>query len=258
MEKLKKIDKKRKKQKSAKINFKKLKLPLKVLVFAALAAVIVLTAKGAVSAFLNDDLFKIKKLAVSGNKFLSVKDVHSLIDIKDKNILLIDQFALSTSLMQSPWIKDVQIRRDFPDTLLIRMNEAKPVALLNEQKKVFFLIDEKGVKLSQVEASKYKLPVIKINPDNKNAYMEGINLAKAINNNPTMSGTNVIINATKPEDITMEIADTKVLVGSGDYNRKLENYLDLKDEILKREITVEYIDVRFANRIIVKPLEKET
>jgi len=53
----------------------------------------------------------------------------------------------------------------------------------------------------------------------------------------------------------MKINGTLVLVGAGEYEKKLLNYLTIKDEIEKRNILAEYIDVRFSKRLVVKPLK---
>jgi cell division septal protein FtsQ len=46
-------------------------------------------------------------------------------------------------------------------------------------------------------------------------------------------------------------------MGFGDYEKKLSSYFALKDEITGRNIAIEYIDLRFSNRLIVKPVKKD-
>ncbi len=45
-------------------------------------------------------------------------------------------------------------------------------------------------------------------------------------------------------------------MGAGDFERKLTDLQFVKEEIAKRNIRVEYIDLRFANRIVVKPVNQ--
>jgi cell division septal protein FtsQ len=47
-----------------------------------------------------------------------------------------------------------------------------------------------------------------------------------------------------------------VKVGAGDYKEKLQRLLELEEDIQRRQITVDYIDVRFANRVVVKPIKE--
>ena len=57
-----------------------------------------------------------------------------------------------------------------------------------------------------------------------------------------------------PEDITLKVDSISIKVGAGDFDKKLERLEAIKDEIQKRNMTIEYIDLRFANKVIVKPL----
>ena len=47
-----------------------------------------------------------------------------------------------------------------------------------------------------------------------------------------------------------------VKVGHGEYEEKLQRLLELEDEIMRRGIPVDYIDLRFANKVIVKPINE--
>jgi len=47
-----------------------------------------------------------------------------------------------------------------------------------------------------------------------------------------------------------------IRMGQGDYERKLSRLLALEDEIKKRQIAVDYVDLRFANRVVVKPISE--
>ena len=46
----------------------------------------------------------------------------------------------------------------------------------------------------------------------------------------------------------------EIKVGEGSYEQKLARLFELIDEIRSRPIEVDYIDLRFANRVIVKPV----
>ena len=59
-----------------------------------------------------------------------------------------------------------------------------------------------------------------------------------------------------PEDISMQVDGMLVKVGHGEYEEKLQRLLELEDEIMRRGIPVDYIDLRFANKVIVKPINE--
>jgi cell division septal protein FtsQ len=45
-----------------------------------------------------------------------------------------------------------------------------------------------------------------------------------------------------------------VKIGEGDYEDKLARLADIEEEIKSRNIAVDYIDLRFANRVLVSPV----
>jgi cell division septal protein FtsQ len=44
------------------------------------------------------------------------------------------------------------------------------------------------------------------------------------------------------------------VVGEGEYEDKLARLADIEKEIKDRNISVDYIDLRFANRVLVSPV----
>jgi len=47
-----------------------------------------------------------------------------------------------------------------------------------------------------------------------------------------------------------------VKIGSGEYEEKLARLADIEQEIKQRNISVDYIDLRFANRVLVSPVNQ--
>lgn len=53
--------------------------------------------------------------------------------IQQKNFVTLNITQLKKNLLQIPWILDVTIRRAWPGSLLIKIEEQKPIALFNEK-----------------------------------------------------------------------------------------------------------------------------
>jgi hypothetical protein len=47
-----------------------------------------------------------------------------------------------------------------------------------------------------------------------------------------------------------------VKVGYGKYNEKIDRWKNLEAEIRRRNIMIDYVDLRFMDKVIVKPLKK--
>ena len=158
-------------------------------------------------------------------------------------------------MLRSPWVRSVNIRKGLPDTLSIAIKEAEPFALL-EMNEHLFLVDEKGKLLEELrDGSVPFLPVITGDPfKEKEGFSEAMNLAKTLNEKGFLSERDHIeILALKPHELAVIIDGLVVKVGPGRYEEKLARLLKLEEDIKHMEIRVDYIDLRFAGRAIVKP-----
>jgi cell division protein FtsQ len=204
-------------------------------------------------------LFPVKEIVFHGNTHLSEGELRTIVGIsRNENLLTLSAKGLSAKLLQSPWIEDVCIRKDFPSKLLIRIGETSPFAIL-ETKGRTFLIDERGRTLEEMKGTVPFLPIINADPfRNRENFMEALNLAKVIKDRKIATERNrVEIIADKgSENISMVLDNVVIKVGHGDYEQKLNRLFALEEEIKKRTITVDYVDLRFANRVVVKPISE--
>jgi len=204
-------------------------------------------------------LFPLREIIFQGNVHLSEGELKTIAGISgSENLLTLSAKGLSTKLLQSPWIRDVGVRKEFPHRILIRLGETSPFAIL-ETKGHTFLIDERGRMLEEMKGTVPFLPIINADPfKNRENFMEALNLAKVIKDRKIATERNrVEIIADKgPETISMVLDDVLIKVGHGDYEQKLNRLFALEEEIKKRAITVDYVDLRFANRVVVKPISE--
>ena len=204
-------------------------------------------------------LFPVKEIVFSGNMHLSEGELRTMAKInKNESLLALSAKGLSAKLLQSPWIKDVSVRKEFPHRILIRIGETSPFAIL-ETKGRTFLIDERGRMLEEMKGTVPFLPIINADPfKNRENFMEALNLAKVIKDRKIATERNrVEIIADKgSENISMVLDNVVIKVGHGDYEQKLNRLFALEEEIKKRAITVDYVDLRFANRVVVKPISE--
>jgi len=56
--------------------------------------------------------------------------------------------------------------------------------------------------------------------------------------------------------MTVNMDGIVVKVGEGEYEDKLQRLVELEDEIRKRGIHVDYIDLRFENKAVVRPVNE--
>jgi len=204
-------------------------------------------------------LFRVRSVVITGNEHLTDDELKSMAGISsDENLFRISSSKISSKLAASPWIRSVAVRKEFPDRLLIQISEAEPFALLDMKGKLF-IVDDTGTMLEELKNIAVPfLPLILSNPyQEKEAFREAIILAKAIKNTGVLARKDRIeIISHKPQEMSVNIDGVVVKVGAGEYEDKLARLADIEQEIKQRNISVDYIDVRFANRVLVSPVNQ--
>ncbi len=224
-----------------------------VLPMAIVAGLIYLLAQAAPSAF------RVKEVELSGNEHLTDAEVMQIGGLKGKeNLLALSNRKVYEHLKESPWIMAAAVRKEYPSKLLIRITETEPFALLDMKGKTF-VVDDRGRMLEQLKENSVPfLPVILSDPyKEKEAFLEGVDLAKAMKTMGMLHRSQRIeIIAHKPQEIAANFDGVFVKIGAGEHEDKLARLLEIEEEIRKRNIPVSHIDLRFAKKVIVKPVNE--
>lgn len=81
---------------------------------------------------LHSPFFEIKDVNVRGITHVSKEEIRSLTGMdRSANIFAVRLGRMASTLTGHPWIKDVSLRRIFPDTIIIEVTERKPAARIN-------------------------------------------------------------------------------------------------------------------------------
>lgn len=207
----------------------------------------------------SNEIFPVREVVFYGNTHLSDGELRTMTGIgKDSGILRLSARGISEKLLKSQWIKDISIRKDPPHRISIKIREASPFAIL-EMKGHSFLVDEKGGMLEETNGAVPFLPIITADPlKNRDIFIEALHLARVLRDRKIATErSRVEIIADKgPEGISIVMDNVLIKVGCGDYEQKLQRLFQLEDEIRKRAIAVDYVDLRFANRVVVKPINE--
>lgn len=205
-------------------------------------------------------ILPLKQVVFTGNRHLTDDELKELSGIGvQESLVTVSNREVSQRLLKSPWILSVNIRKEYPDTLSLAIKEAAPFALLDMNGRLF-LIDENGKLLEEMKDGSIPfLPVITGDPfHEKEGFSDALNLAKLMNDRRfSLERDYIEIILSKPHELTITIDGTVVIIGSGKYKEKLERLLELENRIETSGILVDYIDLRFADKAIVKPIKEE-
>ena len=78
-----------------------------------------------------NSFFKIKKIEILNNHRISEKEIYKkLAHIYKKNILFVNKNDLEEPLESVDFFKKIEVKKKYPDTVLIKVHETKPIAFL--------------------------------------------------------------------------------------------------------------------------------
>lgn len=212
--------------------------------------------------FLFYKLFTIRQILIVGNRNLSEKEVKSAVGIKEGDFLFYPTSKeIYERLKRIAWIKEATIRKELSGTLIIYVYESTPVAVLeiNERK---YLVGEEGSVLEEftdkVKDSPIILPIIKnLDPfKSRETIAEAVRLINFFKSKGLIkTDDEVLLTGETPDTLTIIINGFPIIFGKGDYEAKLSKYQLILSETQRRGMRLQYIDLRFPDRVIVKPLE---
>ena len=228
-------------------------------VFLVALPVLLIAAVGYVALVAVRSSFVVNRVVFTGNVHLPDEELRTLAGLKGgENIFTLSGGTIFRKISASPWIRYVAVRKEFPDGLHILVRETEPLALLDMRGRLF-IVDEKGKMLEELrESSMPFLPIISGDPyGEKEVFSEAIHLVRTIKETGLLSRKNHIeVIAHKLQEIALNLDGVVVKIGAGEYGDKLSRLNELEEEIKGRHIPVDYIDLRFANRVVVKPVNE--
>jgi len=100
------------------------------------------------------DIFRLTSITIQGNRLLSRTELLDLGGIgKGVSLLSLDTEAVRQRLEQHPWIRTAEVTPDWPSTLVVRVGEYRPMAMVNVedgQESSLYYIDRHGTIFAKV------------------------------------------------------------------------------------------------------------
>ena len=208
---------------------------------------------GPAYAFLNR-LAPVRKIVIEGNRRISKSELAGLVDTRGRNMFTLVPGRARERMLAFPWISEAGIRKEFPSTLRVRVMERVPVALLLK-KNVFYYLDSYGEKIEKVAGRDVPfLPVVTgaggaVSP-------AAMKLVRALGEKRVLERVDSVeISLKDPDCIVMHLDGLVMKMGTDDFSKKLERWLDIESEVYRRRIKVDHVDLRFTDKVILTPLK---
>jgi cell division septal protein FtsQ len=214
-------------------------------------------------------LLRVRKIAVQGNVRLSSGQVQALVeDLRGISILGVDLDAFRRRLTESPWVADVALRRVLPSTIEVFISERRPIGLCRLGQDLY-LIDESGTIIDQFgpQYAEFDLPIIDglVSAPNTPASMQGsidpkraglaARVIAALGRNRDISRRLSQVDVTNADDAVVLLEGDPAMLHLGDdkFLERVQAYLDLSGALHERVAAIDYVDLRFDQRVYVRP-----
>jgi cell division protein FtsQ len=209
----------------------------------------------------------ITQITVSGNARMSRGEVLALLDdLRGAHMLTTDLDGWRRRLLDAPWVADAAIRRVFPGTVAVAITEREPLGL-GRMRDGLYLIDRGGIIIDEFGPTYegFDLPIIDglaaapsdggALVDERRAALAGRLLAD-FQRRPDLARRISQIDVSDARDVVVLLEGDPALVRLGDsgFVERLQSYLDLAPALRERVPEIDYVDLRFDERVYVRPV----
>lgn len=232
------------------------------------AAGLVLGGLAALGALLSTRLVGAKLLAVDrvvvqGHRRLSEAAIDELKgSVRGQSLLMVDLEAFRASALASPWVASVTVRRLLPSTLEVQIVEREPVAIARLGQHLH-LVDEAGVIIAQYgpQHADFDLPIVdgmaladagtRIDPARAQLVARFLGSLAA---RPELrrSVSQVDVSRDGNVAVLLDGDGTLLYLGDDQFVERLRTYLEIRPTLAERMNDVDYVDLRYGQRVIVK------
>ena len=216
-------------------------------------------------------VLKVDRILVSGNERLSRVDVIAVLTgLRGQSLLFTDLDAWRRRLMASSWVREAALRRSLPSTVEVVVLERQPMGVgrINGE---LYLVDERGVVIDQFgpQYADLDLPMIdglaaatpSAEPHAAPAMTDetradlAARVIAALKSNAAVARRLSQVDVSDPHNATVILnGDPAVIeLGEEQFLPRLESYLGLAAALRERVAEIDYVDLRFEDRIYVKP-----
>ena len=214
------------------------------------------------------DALTVSRITVSGNSRLSRGEVLSLLDgLPGRNMLLVRLDEWRQRLLVSPWVEDAALRRVLPGAVDVVIVERQPMGI-GRIGGDLYLLDDLGGIIDEFgpNHAEFDLPLIDglalLQPSQEGAPVVdearaalAARVVSSLRGRPELARLVSQIDVTDPRDAVIILKNDTALIRIGDdqFAERLQSYLDLVSALRETVPQIDYVDLRFGERVYVRP-----
>ncbi len=216
----------------------------------------------AIISYLASPIFEVHSININDLKFISKTDIRSdLVHCNNKNIWLITKNDICKRIKTNNYVKSVDIKKKYPDSLKINIIERTPLAKINNngQYTVFtvegFILEEgamkTGCKIPLLVGTGYSFSGNKLKfPDKTEKIIQaldniGLKARSTIKKITINNGKNIKLVLTINSQPEVYLGTMKEIV------KKFKVYSSIYQKINSENININYIDLRVVDKPVI-------
>ena len=213
---------------------------------------------------------RVQHISVTGNQRVPTSEIVALVDgLKGDSLLATDLDRWRSRLLASPWVADATLRRRLPATIEVEIRERKPLGLARIGHELYLVdgtgtIDEFGPRYSDLD-----LPIIdglvgdaaSPRPRIDHARLQTVGRLMAdLRTKPVLARRVSQIDVRDAHDVHVILDGDSAVIRLGDtlFADRLQLYADLQATLRQRVPEIDYVDLRFGERVYVGPAHGTT
>jgi len=215
---------------------------------------------------LNAQALTITRISVSGNSRMSRGEVVALLDgLRGTNMVTADLESWRQKLLGSPWVAEAAIRRVLPGTVAVAIAERQPMGI-GRVGNDLYLIDDRGGIIDQFgpNYAEFDLPIIDglaAPPRDNGPLIDEVragfaaHVLASLQAHPNLAKRVSELDVRDARDAVLLLKGDTTLVrlGNEQFAERLQSYLDLAPALRERVAGIDYVDLRFDERVYVRP-----
>ena len=217
-------------------------------------------------------VLRVDRILVRGNERLSQGEVLAVLSgLRGESLVWTDLDRWRQRLLASPWVRDAALRRSLPSTVEVVVSERQPIAIgrLSDE---MYLVDDRGTIIDQYgpQYDDLDLPIVdglaatitpgaSAGPMTDSARAElAARVIAALKAHPDVGRRLSQIDVSDLHNAQVIVSGDAAVISLGDdqFLARLESYLDLAPALHDHVAEIDHVDVRFENRIYVRPKKR--
>ena len=228
-----------------------------------IATVLISALVGGLRSLAHSEEFSLDRIELAGHERASAQAIRSnLAGFLGHNLFDVDLLEVGETVQRNPWVLAASVKREVPDCLRVEIQERRPtaLALIGD---VVHLVDATGYVIGPCgPGTADDLPVLtgieSLEGDALIAALRrGVELIQQLGNRSADFAAGISELDLSQDDrvlIRTVSGGPLLLLDPQRIERNVQDYLSLSDEIERRSGPLDYVDLRWANRISVMPI----